>query len=135
MKKRWLLMIPALMLILGLCACSGRVKLDYGTSALYTQADREAAVAVIRAEFDTWQGCELHSITYMGDACNSPENLAWMRRLGGKEYTQCIAFVSNFHTPRLNAGAWNPDEEYRGWTWYLARVDGGAWELLTNGFA
>jgi len=116
-----------------LCGCF-RAKVDYGQSELYSLEEREAAVAIILAEFNTWEGCRLHRLAYMGDECNSEKNIEWMQSLGGKEYTQCIAFTSNFHSPVLGGGAWNTNEEYRGWTWYLGRTEGGAWELLTYGF-
>ena len=81
-----------------LAACGGNstdseLTTDYGTSDLYTQEDMDAAIEQIRAEFDTWEGCELHSIRYAGDECMNEENLAWMNELKegqsveGAEYT------------------------------------------------
>ena len=51
-------------------------------------------------------------------------------------FTQCIFFESSFHSPKKgeDAGAWNPDEEYTGWQWCLARTEGGPWILMTNGY-
>ena len=73
---------------------------DYGTSALFTRSERRDAVYVLRAEFDTWPGCQLHSVRYAGDESDSPENLEWINSLGdGKTYTACIEFLTDFHTP------------------------------------
>lgn len=115
------------------------VEIDYGTSELYTQEDMDEAIALILAEFNTWAGCEMHSIRYFSDECNSSENIAWMNSLSegrelGKTFTQCIAFISNFHSPVEGGGAWEADAEYTDWQWYLAREDGGSWELMTWGY-
>ena len=111
------------------------VSIDYGTSDLFSGDDKIEAVDVIQAEFDTWDGCVLHSIRYAGDECMSEENLEWMNQLrGGQNYTECIEFLSDFHSPVENAGAWEPDTEYTDYQWWLARTDGGSWELLTNGY-
>lgn len=105
---------------------------DYGTSALFTEAERKAAVAALRAELDTWTGCELHSIRYAGDGCCSAENLAWMNSLRENgQFTECIEFLTNFHSPAENSGGLDPDAEYIDYQWWLARTGGGDWELVT----
>lgn len=109
--------------------------IEYGDSTIYSQEDMDAAIARIRAEFDTWEGCELHSIRYMGDENNNDENIQWTNELNeGKNYTQCIAFESDFHSPKNGGGAWTADVEYTNWQWWLARSDGGDWDLLTWGY-
>lgn len=114
------------------------LKLSYGTSSIYTKSDMDAAVSVILEEFKSWEemGCEMHSISYVSDACNSEKNITWMNELSkdGTVYTQCIAFVSDYHSPKTDAGAWNEDFEYEDWQWWLARTDGGPWVLLTWGY-
>lgn len=104
-------------------------------SAIYTQEDMDEAVRLILETFDTWEGCELHSIDYYGDACNSPENIRWLNELGdGQQFSEVIAFVSSFHSPVEGGGAWEPDTEYTGWEWWLAREFGGSWQLMTWGY-
>ena len=102
----------------------------------------DEAIRLIRQEFDTWTGCELHSIRYISDKSCNEENLAWMNELAeargmDQTFTQCIFFESSFHSPKKekDAGAWNPDEEYTGWQWCLARTEGGPWKLMTWGYA
>ena len=110
------------------------VPVDLGTSELYTEKDRRDAVKVIKTQFNTWEGCELHSVNYAGDEWMNEEKLQWMNELGkDKEYTECIAFTSDFHSPKENAGAFNPDYEYTNYEWWLARTEGGEWELLSSG--
>ncbi len=138
--------IAILLLITVLCGsagCAGKpkaeVSIDYGNSALYSKEDMDAAIAVIRKEFDTWDGCELHSISYGSDDACSAENIKWMNELEAandaqETFSQCILFKSNFHSPKNGGGAWNADQEYTDWQWWLARSEGGAWKLMTWGY-
>ena len=136
-------------ILLAVCVCGtvgcGKssetdVKIDYGSSDIYSKEDMDSAIEVIKDEFSTWEGCELHSIAYVSDDnCNS-KNLAWMNDLAkaddpDAEMDQCIMFESSFHSPKDGGEAWNEDEEYTGWLWWLARSEGGEWELLTWGNA
>ena len=58
------------------------VKIDYGTSAVYSKKDMDAAIKIIKKEFEAFEGCELHSLSYVSDKkCNTAENIAWMNRL------------------------------------------------------
>ena len=108
--------------------------IDDRGSALYTKADMDAAVALILAQFGEWDGFELHSVIYAGDACCSGENLSRMNEPGrGEDYTQCISFLSDFRSPADAGGDWKPDTEYTDWQWWLARTAGGDWELLSRG--
>ena len=143
MKKIVVTMI-AVFCIIQLVGCgSGKTSdaaIDYGNSDIYSQEDMDAAIQLIKKEFSTWKGCELHSISYSSDdECNNEENIAWMNELeeanDAKEtFTQCIMFTSSFHSPKKGGGAWNADEEYTDWQWWLARSDGGQWKLMTWGY-
>ena len=139
MRKITAFLLAALF-VLALSGCgSSKVKIDYGSSKLYTQEDMDAAIAVIKREFATWHGCKLHKIYYVSDEDSSADNLAWMNELAEssgltEEMTECIKFESNFHSPRRGGGAWNPNREYTRWQWWLARSNGGKWHLLTWGY-
>lgn len=114
------------------------VSVDKG-SDLYTEEDINSAAEKIMNEFRFWKGCEMHSIRYAGDECNSEENIKWMNELKkGQDYVQCIEFLTDFHSPtkgeNLKNTAWEPDQEYKDYTWYLARKEGGDWELLSWGY-
>ena len=115
------------------------VVIDYGTSEIYTKADIDEAIAQVKEVFNTWEGCELHSIRYKSDDCNSEENINWMNEHEHKEdqdYTQCMILYSDFHSPVEGAGdlGFDPDYEYKDWNWCLARTDGGKWHLLDWGY-
>ena len=144
--KKQLAFLLFLLCICGLSGCGSTaapetnepdVTIDYGTSDLYTQADMDAAIQLIEDEFRTWDGCELHSITYGSDDACTDEALAWlneMRSDDSEPFTQCILFLSDFHSPVNGGDAWEADTEYTDWQWWLARTDGGNWNLLTWGY-
>lgn len=114
--------------------------IDYKESKVYSKEDMDAAILVVKKEFENWKGCELHSISYAGDQCNSDENISWAKELkdGKKEYAQVIQFTMDFHSPKeedlLKDTAWEPDSEYEDYQWYLARENGGEWELVSSGY-
>ena len=110
------------------------VKIDYKTSEIYSKEDMDKAIEKIYEEFGGWDGCVMYDISYTDDA-TSTDNLSYIRSLDTeKDYTQCIVFVSNFHSPVVEYGAWEPDYDYNDYQWYLGRTEGGDWELLTWGY-
>ena len=115
---------------------AAEVTIDLGSSELYTEEELQDAVVQIKCQFAAFEGCELHSIRYAGDESCTAENIAWMNELdpnGG--YTQVAEFLSDFHSPVYADGtAWNEDEEYTDWQWWLGRYEDGGWELLTWGY-
>ena len=126
----------------GAPANSSDVKILYGKSEIYSKADMDAALVVVNEMFGTWQGCTMLDIRYYGDECNNTENLKWMnelreaRKIDDKKFTQCIGFLSDFYTSKdaANHTTFNPESEYKNWQWWLARTDGGDWQLLTFGY-
>ena len=125
--KKTILLLCALALLLVGCGKKDPT-VDYGSSERYTREDMDAAIGLIRAEFDTWTGCELHALRYAGDGCCTEENLRWLNDHPheGPDFTECIEFLSDFHSPKSSAraGAFNTDYEYTDWNWWLARPDG-----------
>lgn len=113
--------------------------IDLGTSEIYSPSERNDAVKKILFEFNGWEGCEMHSIKYAGDQCNTQKNIDWLNDLsdGRKldlKFDHCMEFVSNFHSPKEQYGAWNPDAEYENWQWWLGRDEKGDWYLLSWGY-
>ena len=143
--KRYLVWLLLLAMVLAGCGKEPEetvvdgVTISYGKSLIYSKEDMDEAIVLIRERFDTWEGCELHSIRYVSDEENNAENIEWMNKLeeandAQEVFTQCIMFESSFHSPVHNSGAWNPDQEYTGWQWWLARAEGGRWKLMTWGY-
>lgn len=106
---------------------------DFGVSELYTLEEQNQAAEIILETFNQWEGCKLYSIYYTSDEYCLRE-LDYCNTLApeGTVYTQCIVFRTRFRSPIFGGGAWNSNQEYD-WGWYLARVPGGSWELLTWG--
>ncbi len=136
MRKCFVVLFAIVFVLTACSSTKAKVKIDYGKSDIYTKSDMDSAIELIEETFATWEGCELHSISYKSDECNSAENIYWMNELedGKTEYNQCIAFYSDFHSPKFGGGAWNGDYEYTDWGWWLARTDGGEWKLITFGY-
>ena len=142
MKKN-VAVVLCLVLVTVLAGCGkadmSKVKIDYGTSSIYTEDDMNAAIEEIKKEFSTFKGCELHSLSYTSDEkCSNAETISWMNDLesanDNKEiFTQCIAFDSSFRSPKRGGDAWAANEEYT-WSWWLARSEGGEWKLMTWGY-
>ncbi len=123
--------------------CLKNPTVELGSSLEFTNADRQAAAEVILAEFAGWQGCVMHRLWYTSDEENNPDNIRWMNELAAAngpdpDFTEVIHFRSDFHSPVSTdpeiTGAWNPDEEYEDWGWWLARAASGEWRLMTWGW-
>ena len=141
MKRTIAAVLCAAMLLL-LAGCgkgnTSNVKIDYGTSSVYSQKEMDAAIDVIKKQFRSFADCELLSLSYMSDEeCNGADNVKWMNELRTEDqkeaFTQCIAFHSSFRSPKDGGGAWEADQEYT-WSWWLARSEGGQWKLMTWGY-
>ena len=106
--------------------------IDLHGSEMYTEEDLQAAVEVILAEFNTWEGCELHTLGYTSDE----ESMDWLDYANSSDkgsFDEVAMFDSSFRSPKEQIGAWEADEEYT-WSWTLARADKGEWQLLTWGW-
>ena len=111
------------------------VSYDYGDSKLYTEEELKEAAIQVKCEFATFAGCELHSLRYAGDECNTKENLDWLNSLSeGRKFVQVAEFLTDFHSPVEGGGAWEPDKEMKDWQWWLAREEGQGWLLVSNGY-
>ncbi len=106
--------------------------IDYGTSERYEQADLEAAVDVILAEFDTWEGCEMHLLSYAGDE-ESMDELESVNSMDRGAFDETVIFDSAFRSPKEAYDAWEANMECT-WSWTLARAEKGSWELVNFGW-
>ena len=107
--------------------------IDYGSSEIYSREDMDEAITLIKDQFYSWEGCKLYSIYYTDDSfCQREVDYVNTLADDGVTYTECIVFRTRFRSPIFGGGAWNANFEYD-WSWYLARTDGGEWDLLTWG--
>ena len=127
--------LAVVMLFVPLSACGGDPAVIYGDSELYSKRDIDKAVDEIMDKFGSWRGCKMYSLAYGGDE-KCLRELEYCNSLAsdGEVYDQCIVFESVFRSPLRGGGAWEPNEIYT-WSWYLARTNGGRWDLLTWGYA
>ena len=135
-KKKRLLTIAASVILTVIlvftCINLWPASIDYGTSEIYSREDMNDAIKLIKDQFYSWEGCKLYSIYYTDDSFCERE-LDYVNTLSDDaNYTECIVFRTRFRSPIFGGGAWNANFEYD-WSWYLARTDGGEWELLTWG--
>ena len=139
-------MIAILVLCIALC-CTGcvhlpqqgnveSVRIETVESALYTQEDIDAAIAVILKDFKkSYTDCTLTRITYAGDEITQKE-IEWHRE-GYEEswgdFDELIILLSDFtvnvqHDNGLTKGP------YGDWIWMLVRENGGAWRHVDHGY-
>lgn len=116
--------------------------LDYGSSKMYSDADIDLALYEVLKEFDTWKDCVMKRFAFAGDDACGAEELAYvngLRKEGAGEFSQAIVFVTDFRSPSAEQAAgtaWNPDTDYKDYTWHLGRTDAkGSWKLMTHGYA
>ena len=111
------------------------VSIDYGKSELYTPEDLEEAAIQIKCQFASWEGCEMHSLRYAGDECNTEENIEWLNSLDeGAGYTEVCEFLCSFHSPEEESGSWEPDHEYEDYQFWLARTEDSGWQVVSWGY-
>lgn len=135
-RKKILTIISSVVLtiiIIFTCISLWPASIDYGTSDVYSHQDMDEAIDIIKEEFYSWDGCKLYSINYTDDNFCQRE-LEYCNTLAkeGVTYDECIVFRMQFRSPVFGGGAWNANFRYD-WSWYLARTEGGEWELLTWG--
>ena len=65
--KKVIEMVVCCMLIVTLVGCKNavttNVKIDYGTSAIYTKEDMDSAIDTIKETFKSFEGCELYNLS------------------------------------------------------------------------
>ena len=113
------------------------VKIDYGKSDVYSEEQMKELVNQIKCQFadEQWQGCELHSIKYVGDECNSKENVKWVNEQSeGKKYTGAAEFLVDFHTAKDIKSTLDPDQDYKDYQFWLACDAEGDWDIVSWGY-
>ena len=111
------------------------VSIDYGKSEIYTQEDLEEAAIQIKCQFASWEGCEMHSLRYAGDECNTEENIKWLNSQDEDAgYIEVCEFLCSFHSPEEESGSWEPDHEYEDYQFWLARTEDSGWQVVSWGY-
>ncbi len=113
----------------------GKADIDYGTSKLYTEDDLKAAAIQVECKFASLDGCELQSLKYAGDDAVTDEKLNEINKQNPEaKYTKIAKFLMDFHTPEKTGDtALEPNRDYTGYQWWLARTDKDGWEIVSYG--
>lgn len=143
--KKIISLILILVMVFSLTSCgvdTSDMKIDYGKSEIYTKEDIDAAIEVILDEVNTWFAIDkIYSFSYKSHENNSDYDIVgYANELAdsiGHEpnFDQAIELECDFHTANFadNEG-FEPNEDYTGWSWTLARTNGGKWHLVTWGY-
>ena len=101
-------------------------------SEIYSQEDYLAAVQAVKTGFRGLRGCTLTEISYAGDETVQEEQ-AYI--LGSGDYDEGIVLLSSFTVDEHGGdGSLEPNSTYTRWGWYLARKNGGKWNIVTCGY-
>lgn len=113
------------------------VQVETVESALYTQADIDAAIAVILKDFQShFTDCTLTRIAYAGDEITQKE-IEWHRDEEYAEswgaFDELILLYSDFtvDSDRHDSLMKGP---YDDWNWILVRERGGPWRHVDHGY-
>ncbi len=111
------------------------VEVDYGTFEIFTPEQLAEAAIQIKCTFASWEGCELHNLRYAGDEADNEENLAWLNSSNEEaNFTHVAKFLADFHSPVEASGAWEPDQEYMDYQWWMGLSEDGSWEVVDWGY-
>ncbi len=136
MKKRWVVLGLAAVLLLAFTACGGgyvkKVMIEDWTSDIYTDKEiREAMDVVVRYFHYEFDNCALTRLAYAGDDTQSTA-AEWARQYGKD---QVIILVSDFTVEDGGGdGSLTPGKEYTNWQWILARNEGERWQHMDHGY-
>lgn len=116
-------------------ACGGKVndvKTHEVSSLLYSQAEIDAAMDVIKREFRrNWDGCSLTELYYAGDE-DSKNSQSWANKYDADE---AIVLMSSFDVDSSGPKqGLNPNCTYTEWHWILVRAAGGRWQHVSHGY-
>ena len=104
---------------------------------LYSEEDLKAAEKAITEEGVGKFTVKVENVKlrYMGDEKSTSE-LDYCKSLDAA-VEECVVFDSEFYIPEQDAEmawAFEPNKTITGYEWYLGRVKGGEWKILTSGF-
>ena len=116
------------------CMTAKSVSVNYGTSQLYSTAEMDKAIEVVKEDFAKQEGCKLYSLSYAGDErCKQELEYANKGRAKDEIYTDCIVFDSVFCSPRAGGEAWEANKKYY-WSWILAKTANSVWIVINKGY-
>ena len=78
MKKKIIIFILMAILAGTIMSCGtekANTNVENGASSVYSKEELDSAIEIIKKQFASFEGCELHSLSYMPDEeCNNPDH-------------------------------------------------------------
>ena len=116
------------------------IEVAFGASGPFSQEEQELAIDTIMNYFANFgDGFQMKQISYDHEA--DAKEIEWLNGHkhipGAGSFTEAVCFISDFHTPSLDQmteQTMNPDADYTGWQWWLARPAGGDWIVVDMGY-
>ncbi len=109
-----------------------------GSSEIFDKDDLAAAAKAVENELNGFEDVKtVLTIHYCGDETQTQKNREYCESLALSQSVTVDAFAvfeASFTTKR-NTQSFNSNDLYTGFTFYLARRNGGNWVVLTCGYA
>lgn len=123
--------ILSILILFTLSACkSDEVEiLDWKPSELYSDQEILEAIDEVKDDFKHFKGCDLLTITYLGD----DESLAYMDWAVRYEADEVLVLVSSFKTDSNPSETLEPNETYNNYKWICVKKD-GKWHHVDHGY-
>jgi len=128
--KRALMIVLVFTLCLGLSSCvksktTNNVKIDYGTSTVFSDSEIKSAVNTVIKKFKDFKGCDLQKLYYDEEKSNDVVQ-GYMSggkgSINGVKEENVIVLFSDFRVDSSGGdGSLNPNSTYTDWNWILIR--------------
>lgn len=128
MRKSFLAIALAAVLLLSGCGKVSGVNETIGPSAIYSEGEIQSAMDVVKRQFSAgFDGCILLELWY-DEEVSLKQADEWAEQYGAKE---AIVLLSDFFVTKNPT--FSSNSTMKNWSWILVRNNGG-WELKTSGY-
>lgn len=128
MRKAFLAITLAVLVLLSGCGKVSGVKETIGPSAIYSEREIQSAMDVVKRQFAAgFEGCTLLELWY-DEEISLKQAEEWAAQYEAKE---AIVLQSDFYVTKNPT--FSSNSTMKNWSWILVRNNGG-WELKTSGY-
>lgn len=128
MRKAFLAITLAVLVLLSGCGKVSGVKETIGPSAIYSEREIQSAMDVVKRQFAAgFGGCTLLELWY-DEEVSLKQAEEWAAQYEAKE---AIVLQSDFYVTKNPT--FSSNSTMKNWSWILVRNNGG-WELKTSGY-
>ena len=132
--KKFLALVLAAVCVISFSACgiSFTAERIISDSDIFTEAEINSAMFKVFKHFAfNFEGCVLLELEY-DEEYSKDRAEEWAETYG---YDEAIVLLSKFYVAAEGDGSLAPGQTYSKWNWVLVRNKGGAWKLITWGYA